>query len=121
MTMGDRIKYLRESSGLTQDQLGEMIGVQKSAIRKYEKGEVENIKRSAIKTMADYFGVSPCFLMWGTAVDEKDRLVPKDEPKIEELIRLFSSLPEDAQEHILGILRTLAEAHQGKEDRHDQV
>ena len=28
MTMGERIKYLRESVGMTQDELGERIGVQ---------------------------------------------------------------------------------------------
>lgn len=63
MTMGEIIKKLREDKGMTQEELGEIIGVQKSAIRKYEKGEVENIKRSAIKQMAELFGVSPCFLM----------------------------------------------------------
>lgn len=74
-SMGDRIKFLREQCGMTQEELGEKIGVQKSAIRKYEKGSVENIKRSSIKIMADLFGVSPCYLMgW----DE-------DEGKIKEL------------------------------------
>lgn len=63
MKMGDRIKFLREERNMTQDELGSIIGVQKSAIRKYEKGEVENIKRSSIKKMADAFGVSPCYLM----------------------------------------------------------
>lgn len=73
--MGDRIKFLREQCEMTQEELGEKIGVQKSAIRKYEKGSVENIKRSSIKIMADLFGVSPCYLMgW----DE-------DEGKIKEL------------------------------------
>lgn len=63
MTMGDKIKYYRQQLHLTQDELGEKLGVQKSAIRKYEKGEVENIKRSSIKTMADLFGITPCELM----------------------------------------------------------
>ena len=63
MTMGERIRYLRESKGMTQEELGEKIGVQKSAIRKYEKGEVQNIKRSNIKKLADIFGVSPTYLM----------------------------------------------------------
>lgn len=63
MTMGDRIKLLREKQGITQEQLGEYLGVQKSAIRKYEKGSIENIKRSSIKKMADLFGVSPAYLM----------------------------------------------------------
>ena len=33
---GERIKKLRKEKGLTQQQLGEMLGVQKSAIAKYE-------------------------------------------------------------------------------------
>ena len=61
--MGDRIKELREARGMTQEELGEKIGVQKSAIRKYEKGSVENIKRSAIKIMSELFQVSPLYLM----------------------------------------------------------
>lgn len=61
--MGDRIRALREARGMTQDELGEKLGVQKSAIRKYEKGSVENIKHSSIKIMADLFQVSPLYLM----------------------------------------------------------
>ena len=38
MNMGERIKQLRIANGLTQEDLGKYIGVQKSAIRKYEKG-----------------------------------------------------------------------------------
>jgi repressor LexA len=60
MTMGERIKYYRTKSDMTQEQLGELLGVQKSAIRKYEKGEVENIKRSTIKRMSEIFDGSQC-------------------------------------------------------------
>lgn len=63
MQMGDIIRNLRLQKGLTQEELGKVIGVQKSAIRKYESGAVENIKRSSIKKMADFFGVSPTYLM----------------------------------------------------------
>lgn len=71
MSMGDRIRYLRESRGMTQEELGAKIGVQKAAIQKYEKGMVENIKRSSIKIMADLFGVSPCYLMGWDEEDER--------------------------------------------------
>ncbi|NLG58530.1 MAG: helix-turn-helix transcriptional regulator [Clostridiales bacterium] len=68
--MADRIKFLREQAGLTQEELGEKIGVQKSAIRKYEKGEVKNMKRSSIRILSDLFNVSPTYLMgWD---DEKE-------------------------------------------------
>ena len=63
MKMGDIIKQLRLKNNMTQEELGKLIGVQKSAIRKYESGKVENIKRTSIKIMADRFGVSPSYLM----------------------------------------------------------
>ena len=61
--MGAIIKQLRLQKGLTQEELGKVIGVQKSAIRKYESGMVQNIKRSSIKKLADFFGVSPSYLL----------------------------------------------------------
>ena len=63
MEMGERIKQLRIANGLTQEELGKYIGVQKSAIRKYEKGAVKNIKRSSIEIMSSLFKVSPSYLM----------------------------------------------------------
>lgn len=63
MNMGDRIKQLRIERGLTQEELGKVIGVQKSAIRKYEAGVVQNLKRSSIEKLANFFGVKPSFLM----------------------------------------------------------
>lgn len=61
--MGAIIKQLRLQKGITQEELGKVIGVQKSAIRKYESGMVQNIKRSSIKKLADFFDVSPSYLL----------------------------------------------------------
>lgn len=63
MNMGERIRQLRIANGLTQEELGRYIGVQKSAIRKYEKGEVKNMKRTSIQTLSNLFKVSPSYLM----------------------------------------------------------
>ena len=63
MDMGERIKELRIKKGLTQEELGKYIGVQKSAIRKYEKGDVKNLKRNSIEILANLFDVSPSYLM----------------------------------------------------------
>lgn len=63
MNMGERIKQLRIANGLTQEELGKYIGVQKAAIRKYEKGEVQNMKRSSIEILSNLFKVSPSYLM----------------------------------------------------------
>lgn len=71
MDMGERIKFLRTSKGWTQEELGEKVGMQKSAIAKYEKGNVENMKRSVIKKMSELFEVSPSYLM---ALDELENI-----------------------------------------------
>ena len=69
MTTGERIKQLRKSLGLTQEELGEMIGVQKAAINKYETGLVSNLKQSTIQALSKALHVSPVVLLNG---DEGD-------------------------------------------------
>lgn len=61
--MGKRIRELRTEKGITMEQLGNIVGVQKAAILKYENGSVENMKRSTIQKMAEYFNVKPSYLM----------------------------------------------------------
>lgn len=71
METGEIIKKLRIEKNLTQEQLGNILGVQKSAIAKYEKGRVENLKRSTIQKMAEYFKVSPLLFL---GLDDNDSI-----------------------------------------------
>ena len=52
MEIGQKIKQARIAKGLTQEELGNMVGLQKSAIAKYENGRVVNIKRSTLQKLA---------------------------------------------------------------------
>ncbi|WAW15241.1 helix-turn-helix domain-containing protein [Peptostreptococcus equinus] len=61
--MGDRIKNKRLEMNLTQEELGNRIGVQRAAINKYESGQVENMKRTVIKNLANVFNVDPQWIM----------------------------------------------------------
>lgn len=60
---GTRIKELRTLNGLSQEELGRRIGVQRAAINKYEKGSVTNIPLSTIEKMASVFDVSPTYIV----------------------------------------------------------
>lgn len=61
--MGQRIAQKRKEKNLTMEELARAIGVQASAINKYEKGIVENIKRSTIQKMAEILECDPVWLM----------------------------------------------------------
>lgn len=79
MDMGERIKQLRIQHDMTQEELGRVLNLKKSAIAKYETGRVENIKRSTIQKMADVFGVDPSYIlgMNRTITDKERRLAEK--------------------------------------------
>lgn len=59
MKIGEYIKELRQSKGLSQEELGKIVGVQRAAVQKWENGTVTNLKRETIKKLADYFDVEP--------------------------------------------------------------
>ena len=65
MTVGERIKTLRKEKHLTQAQLGEILGVEKSAVAKWENGRTKNLKRETLQAMALYFGVRPSYIIEG--------------------------------------------------------
>lgn len=74
MKTSEKIKTLRLSKGLTQEELGNMVGIKKAAINKYETGRVVNIKRSTLKSLADALEVAPVDLL----DDEETILVNED-------------------------------------------
>lgn len=75
MKLGEKIRNKRKELGLTQEQLGELIGVKKSAIAKYENNRVENLKRPTIQKLANIFNVSPSFFF---DEEEHTNLSPAD-------------------------------------------
>lgn len=63
MTLGEKIRKRRIELNMTMDDLGNAIGVQRSAINKYEKGMITDLKRSTIHALANALQVSPLYLL----------------------------------------------------------
>lgn len=61
--MGQRIRQKRLEMGLTQEELGQKLGIKKSAISKIEKGEVKAIDRDYIAKMVQLFHCDANWLM----------------------------------------------------------
>lgn len=64
--IGKLIKDARLAKGLTQEELGALVGLQKSAIAKYENGRVVNIKRSTLQGLAIALGLKASDLIMET-------------------------------------------------------
>ena len=65
-SIGDRIKNLRIMYGLSQEEVGNRVGVQRAAINKYEKGLVTNIPLTTVEKLATLFDVSPTYIVGWT-------------------------------------------------------
>lgn len=74
LEIGNKIREARLAKGMTQEELGDMLGVQKSAIAKYESGRVVNIKRSTLKKISDILGLRPSELIFEEEQKKNDVL-----------------------------------------------
>lgn len=61
--MAQRIKDLRQSRGLTLEQVADVVGVGKSTVRKWETGMIANMRRDKIASLAKALGTTPAYLM----------------------------------------------------------
>ncbi len=63
MDIGERIKMLRTQQGLTLEEVGTRVGVGKSTVRKWESGQIANMRRDKIALLAKALNVTPTYLM----------------------------------------------------------
>ena len=98
---------------MTQEELGTLIGVQKSAIAKYESGRVVNIKRSTLKKISDILGIQPSELIFeeiqkdpvGTAERHFEILMDED---ISEIFEEFKVLDGQQRQLVKDLIHNLA-------------
>lgn len=106
----ERIRELRQRARLTQQQLGEQLGVSAVAVGKWERGQTQPDIRSLTR-MADIFG---------TTIDDLcDRVppAPAEAPNIQVMTRAFRQLTAEEQEKYLAVGRALfAHAFGDRED-----
>lgn len=69
--IGQKIKEARLKNGLTQQDLGNALGVTKAAVARWENGVVKNIKRDKLQEIASILHMSPTTLI-GIKATEKD-------------------------------------------------
>ncbi|MDR2832311.1 MAG: LexA family transcriptional regulator [Streptococcaceae bacterium] len=66
------IKQRRLELGLTLEQVGEVVGVRKSTVQKWESGMIENMKRDKIALLSKALEISPLIIMQEAFLPELD-------------------------------------------------
>lgn len=69
LSINNRIRFLRKELGLTLQEVGNLVGVGKSTVRKWETGDIANIRSDKIPMLAKALKVTPSYLMgWDETV-----------------------------------------------------
>lgn len=82
MTIGERIKLKREESGLTQDELAQLLGYKyRSSINKIELGLQKKLPFQKVVIAAKALNTTPEYLLgWNRPISEMDETVLKIYP-----------------------------------------
>lgn len=103
--IGKRIKQAREEKKMTQQELGEYLGLNKSSVQRYETGQVAKIKLPILENMAQCLGVNPEWL----ALKSDDPTIKTSEPRFrdpldEKIVEMFMQLNASERREVLGLI-----------------
>ena len=111
MEFHEKLQELRKSRGLTQEELGNLVGLQKSAIAKYENGRVVNIKRSTLQKLAKALDLRGSDLVIEADPEETAELHAKVllDMELMSSIEKYYTLAAEKQKMIRDLIDSLAE------------
>ena len=109
----NKIKELRAEIGLTQSKLAKLLGVNQTAIGKYERGDLEPNIENLIK-LSNIFEVSVDYLIgsvddFGNITINSNNTLSLEEDTI---LRSFRTIPKDLQQRVKVYLEKLVEVYQ---------
>ncbi|WP_462131439.1 LexA family protein [Staphylococcus aureus] len=93
------IKSRRKELNLTLEQVGDLVGVGKSTVRKWETGDIENMKRDKIVKLSKALRVSPSYIMG--IEDEKPQLETIPVKKIPVVSKISAGMPIYTEENLI--------------------
>lgn len=95
LKIGDLIKERREALGLSQQEVANYVDVTKSAVSRWESGEVENMGRSKIQKLSEILKISPVSIVLG---EDIENMIPYKTKKIPMLGVIAAGVPILAKE-----------------------
>jgi repressor LexA len=138
MEVGTLLKSKREALGLTLEDVAEAVGINKSTILRWERGDINNMKRDKISKLADTLQISPLEILGiepkNNSLESKSNLVqslndlsiPKNDselslkkrmimyslmanPRFEDIAQKLEKMPKEDQERVLNMIESIIE------------
>ena len=115
MEFKDVIRQLRKEKKLKQDELGEILNVDRTAVGKWEQGK-NKPNADMLVVIADYFGVSTDYLLGISNVREEspNKKEPINDDGLSDnkktLLTFAETVPEDKVDLILQVMKSIVEA-----------
>lgn len=124
--VGERIKSRRKELELTQEQVGNIVGVTKSTIQRYENGLIKDLKMPVIQAIANALKVNPDWLVLKSDTKElqlnnnlKSINLSKNQLKLIETYDLLNDMgKKEAQKRVEEL--TLIDKYKLKQDSNDE-
>lgn len=107
MTVGGRIKKVREKTGMSQVEFADKINVSKQTLYKYENDIITNIPSDKIEATAKLGNVSPAYLMGWEEISDDDVGNTFANDNLFDVIDSISSLSRQEKNHFQNYLRLL--------------
>ncbi|MEA4933104.1 MAG: helix-turn-helix transcriptional regulator [Lawsonibacter sp.] len=114
MFSSERLRQRRINMGMTQEEVGEIVGISRSGVQKHEKGIIKNVTTSTVELFAKALRCSPAYLMCWT-----------DDPRIDgghgdqgldRLIGVWDRMNEEGRAKILEYADDIADKYSQKGD-----
>lgn len=119
MTIGEKIRFLRNKNNLSQEALAKALNTTKQAIYKYENGIVTNIPLDKIEILSNVLCTTPAYLMGWTEntptegeLDEGEkiwldlyhRISEDSRDMLVKLVDAFDNLPAEERKFLLSVI-----------------
>lgn len=110
MDVKNIIRRRREELGLTMKEVADRVGVSEGTISRWESGDIQNMKRDKIASLASALDVSPAVIMgWETPAkseeSEAERMYADEDMKA--LYHIKQSMTPEAFGNLMGFIKKM--------------
>ena len=107
---GEQMKKRRKQLNMSADELAEKLGVSRSTIFRYEKGDIDKVPAEYIDKLAKALSTTPAYLMgWEENLETNTDFIPKmrSNPNIVEHVKLLIELSESDKKSVFDMIEFL--------------